>query len=78
MNTHSKERIRLAIETLRRTHPVGYILRRDPNFWYWRCPTCDQWSPCDVRILCDTIDPKGTQTREQWITLKSTANGVSI
>lgn len=55
-----------SVRRVRENHPVGYTLPAEPDFWYWRCPTCEQWSPCDPLALANHIDPAGEETREQF------------
>ena len=56
-----------AIERLQRHHPLQYGYRGneivfdpgdDPTVQerYNRCPVCEQWSPCDVRVLLRHIE----------------------
>lgn len=37
-------------------HPAGYLLRTER---FNRCPTCEQWSPCDVRKAADRAGERG-------------------
>lgn len=60
----------------RERHPMGYRDKRTPHFWYARCPVCEQWSPCDVRIMCDAIYPAGSETRDEFVGRKSFREGV--
>lgn len=56
-----------AARVLRRTHPMAYTIGHDRDFWYFRCPVCEEWSPCNVIIVCNAVDPEGAETREQFV-----------
>ena len=66
---HRSERVHSSpdvADRLRRKHPLQYGSRgrdivydpgNDPTVGerYNRCPTCEQWSPCDVRVLLEAV-----------------------
>jgi hypothetical protein len=59
-----------AADRLTGRHPIRYQLSGDDSVWK-RCPTCEQWSPCDVRVLMDAAVPArgylADETIVNWI-----------
>jgi hypothetical protein len=53
------ERVQQAIDTLLESHPLSYsYLDNGVPESFTRCPVCEQWSPCDVRILIEAYQQK--------------------
>jgi hypothetical protein len=46
------ERVHQAIDTLLEDHPLEYTSGTSS---FKRCPVCEQWSPCDVRIVISAL-----------------------
>jgi hypothetical protein len=49
----NERRVQQAIETLLESHPLEYTPKKGES--YRRCPACEQWSPCDVRIVIEAL-----------------------